>query len=402
MRLKLRPLLLAALAALVTTSAEPSGTRPDTTRSDQATTSVGGSVVQRRPAGTTGRCDEGCLVDVEFERMGTALPAIGDRVVFSRSVHGLTARAEGTVIEVTDDVARVRITSGLHRFDAETVIHATGSLDVEALLDQLRIRVNGGDCDGVPPVVRPLAEEGIADAQNMLGILLARGCGIAQDEEAALDWYRAAAAQGFVKAMANLRMALLERDPTGSLEWARRAYETGGSQWAWALALHLIDGIGIRADVERGLALMREAAEAGNARASNFLMRSYRKGDFREVGLEITPDLEQALKWGRLAVAQGHPGATNDLGIMYATGEGVEQDLQEAVRLFEEAVRLGLDAKNNLARAQYDLGARYANGDGLAKDLHEAIRLFEAAIENGNQSEKLREDLQRARAEIRH
>ncbi|MFQ5973364.1 MAG: peptidoglycan-binding protein, partial [Alphaproteobacteria bacterium] len=54
---------------------------------------------------------------------------------------------------------------------------------------------------------RPLAEQGLADAQLILGELNQRGLGVAQDNQEAVRWFRAAAEQGLPQAQFNLGMA---------------------------------------------------------------------------------------------------------------------------------------------------------------------------------------------------
>ena len=51
---------------------------------------------------------------------------------------------------------------------------------------------------------RPLAEQGIASAQNNLGWMYTQGRGVSQDYQEALKWYRRAAEQGIASAQNNL------------------------------------------------------------------------------------------------------------------------------------------------------------------------------------------------------
>jgi len=53
-------------------------------------------------------------------------------------------------------------------------------------------------------LMRPLAEQGNADAQNGMGALYYHGYGVPQDFKEALKWYRLAAAQGNLDAQLNL------------------------------------------------------------------------------------------------------------------------------------------------------------------------------------------------------
>jgi len=53
-------------------------------------------------------------------------------------------------------------------------------------------------------LLRPLAAEGIADAQNNIGWLYEEGKGVTQDYKEAVKWYRLAAEQGYAAAQNNL------------------------------------------------------------------------------------------------------------------------------------------------------------------------------------------------------
>ena len=51
---------------------------------------------------------------------------------------------------------------------------------------------------------RPLAEQGLAEAQNNLGVMYETGRGVIQDHKEAVKWYRLAAEQGYARAQDNL------------------------------------------------------------------------------------------------------------------------------------------------------------------------------------------------------
>jgi uncharacterized protein len=53
-------------------------------------------------------------------------------------------------------------------------------------------------------LMRPLAEQGNAEAQNGMGALYYHGYGVTQDFKEAIKWYRLAAAQGNLDAQLNL------------------------------------------------------------------------------------------------------------------------------------------------------------------------------------------------------
>ncbi len=52
--------------------------------------------------------------------------------------------------------------------------------------------------------LRPLAEQGVAEAQSNLGVMYERGQGVPQDYAEAVKWYRKAAEQGNASAQHNL------------------------------------------------------------------------------------------------------------------------------------------------------------------------------------------------------
>jgi TPR repeat protein len=61
-----------------------------------------------------------------------------------------------------------------------------------------------GDYATAVQLLRPLAEQGDAQAQNGLGAMYYNGKGVAQDFKEAVKWYRLAAVQGNVSAQVNL------------------------------------------------------------------------------------------------------------------------------------------------------------------------------------------------------
>jgi TPR repeat protein len=61
-----------------------------------------------------------------------------------------------------------------------------------------------GDYDTAFRLMKPLAEQGAADAQFNLGLFYAKGEGVPQSYAEAVKWYSKAAEQGFVRAQHNL------------------------------------------------------------------------------------------------------------------------------------------------------------------------------------------------------
>jgi len=115
---------------------------------------------------------------------------------------------------------------------------------------------------------KPLAEEGHAEAQNMLGYMYRFGEGVEPDYQLARKWYRLSADKGNPTAQNNLGVMF--------------RLGLGGDQ-----------------DFQEAFYWFRRAADQGNGGAQNHLGLMYYKGE----GVE--PNKIQAYKWAYLAAQQG-------------------------------------------------------------------------------------------------
>ncbi len=142
-------------------------------------------------------------------------------------------------------------------------------------------------------ILRPLAEQGLADAQFRLGRMYANGDGVPQDDGEMLWWYKRAAQQGY----------------------ARAQYELGSVYEA-----------GLRVPQDNALAVkwVRAAAE------QNFVQAQFDLGHMYTNGMGVPLDKSEAAEWYRLAAEQGHPAAQASLGVLYLRGEGARQDYVQA------------------------------------------------------------------------
>ena len=89
-----------------------------------------------------------------------------------------------------------------------------------------------GDFDVAVSLLRPLAEQGNAQAEEKLGRMYQRGRGVAKDFQRAVDWYRKAAEQGDAAAQGRLGFlyrvgAGVPRDLKLAMKWYRQAAEQG-------------------------------------------------------------------------------------------------------------------------------------------------------------------------------
>ncbi len=125
----------------------------------------------------------------------------------------------------------------------------------------------------------PLAAQGQAEAQNMLGFMYRMGEGVEQDFANARHWYRLAADQGHPTAQNNL--GLLYRD-----------------------------GLGVPQDYAKAFRWFLRAAEQGNAAGQNHVGLMFYKGEGR------ARDYVQAYQWAWLAAKQGMPPAMQALSML--------------------------------------------------------------------------------------
>ena len=125
---------------------------------------------------------------------------------------------------------------------------------------------------------RPLAEQGDARAQHLLGAMYDNGRGVTQDYTEAAKWYRLAAEQGVAKAQIIL-----------------------GAMYGF--------GEGVPQDYAEEAKWYRLAAEQGDARAQHLLGAMYGFGE------GVPQDYVQAHMWFNLAAASRTPGVDRDRAV---------------------------------------------------------------------------------------
>ena len=149
------------------------------------------------------------------------------------------------------------------------------------------------------------AKAGDADAELQLGILYAKGDGVAQDYATAATWFRAAANQGMARAQYDMGV-LYER------------------------------GRGVPADAERGGRLVSRRPREGKYPLAEYnLAVAYTKGQ------GTRKDLTEAALWYRRAAGHGVVQAMVNLGMLYELGEGVSGSPVDAYAWYLAAGRRG-------------------------------------------------------------
>ncbi len=200
-------------------------------------------------------------------------------------------------------------------------------------------------------LLRPLADEGNARAQTLVGTLYGGGLGVPKDDAKAAQWYRKAAEQGHVDAQYLLGYVYqsgwgVAKDAATAMIWYRKAAAKGHAR-----AQRALDHVAFEAR-RQGLAKKasrryREAALQGDATGQ------YNLGFLYEKGLGVPQDYVEATKWYRLGANQGWPTAQAGLGRMYLNGHGVARDYARALKWFRKA------AEQGNADGQFWLGELY-------------------------------------------
>jgi TPR repeat protein len=189
-------------------------------------------------------------------------------------------------------------------------------------------------------ILKPLAEQGDADAQITLGIMYDYGQGVPRDDAIATEWYRKAALHGIPTVQHNLGVKYFE-------------------------------GIGIEKDYAEAARWWRMAADLG------FAESQYSLGEMYAWGLGPAKDEEEAARWYRSAAEQGHALAQYRLGVMYAAGRGVPLDHASAYGWLHRA------AEQGMPQAQYQVGRFSEDGIGTTADADAARRWYALAAGQG-------------------
>ena len=162
-----------------------------------------------------------------------------------------------------------------------------------------------------------LAKSGEPAAEYDLGVLYARGDGVAQDLGSAAAWFRKAAQGGVLPAAFNLGV-MYER------------------------------GLGVDRDMDQAVAWYRRAAARNYPPAQYNLAIAYAEG-------RGTPqDMIAAAHWYHDAAMQGLAAAMVNIAILYEQGEGVARSLPDAYAWYRAAARRGNTTAAQRARTLFD------------------------------------------------
>lgn len=163
-----------------------------------------------------------------------------------------------------------------------------------------------GDFSGAYDVLSPLAANGDANAQYVLGLMYANGQGVEQNFYAAGKMYRRAGEQGHAGAQVNLGSLFDNCHGNGgcnaekAANWYRRAADQGEAIAQYNLGVMYGVGRGVVENEWTAKTLFRKSAEQGYAPAQFNLAVTYERG----IGGPV--DRVAAYAWYDLAASRGY------------------------------------------------------------------------------------------------
>lgn len=208
----------------------------------------------------------------------------------------------------------------------------------------------------------PLALEGDAASQTLIGEIYSRGLGVRRDLGTAIEWYEKAAEQKMPEAMFQLAMVLHDGgdafgDRPRAASLIEQAAEAGHKLAQFNFAQILVDRDASLKGQERAASYYEKAANAGLADAQYAMAEIYRQGF---AGRAV--DLTKTRHWLELAAPQNHDTAQIELGAMMVEGEGGARDEKAGFAWLMRAAVAGN------AAAQNRVALLYRSGIGVEPD----------------------------------
>ncbi len=202
------------------------------------------------------------------------------------------------------------------------------------------------------------ANQGDADSQNAVGVMLSLGDGVAKSSEQAVEWFRLGAGNGNMWSMYNLAEAYLYGrgvviDYDLAIDWFGRFAEKGGPG-EWSRLTHVAHTFrwgwnGVLVDCEKAIKLLRIGVSYGSADCYDSL------GDYLRDGIGVQRDDSGALECWQKAASLGNPAALMTLGDVYAAGSMVDRNAGIAARYYMQAVQLNPWLRSKVALKLYRL-----------------------------------------------
>lgn len=259
----------------------------------------------------------------------------------------------------------------------------------------------------------PLAIQGNAEAQLMLGNLFMREEGIYKNPKKGLYWYEQAIAQNDVKASKTLGLMylygsdikensgraielllkaarqgdvesqfnlgnvylndeIIKPNPPKAAYWYQQAAQKKHAGAQYALGQLYLQGKGIKQDTKKGMKWLKKADKNNNIQASVALAKMYAEGR------NVKVDHKRAFGLLNKAAQAGDAEAQNLLADFYYDGKGTDKNLKQALKWYQQS------ATQSYTDAEYSLGKMYVNGYGIKVNFKKGVEQFLKAAEKGH------------------
>lgn len=212
---------------------------------------------------------------------------------------------------------------------------------------------------------------GDAEAQVLVGHILANGLSGATDKNDAVAWYLKAAKNGNTDAMVALGEIAINAQgglsASDAVNWLTQAADKGRADAMRALADMYLLGKGTAPNQAKGREWLVKASNYGDAASARKLGDQY-----------FETDPQKALIWFEKAAAGGDAKAAYVAAIMYAENFEIKPNATKVAQLLEQA------AKAKIPAAQADFGLIVYQGNGTERSVKAAAQWFKKSAENGD------------------
>ena len=275
-------------------------------------------------------------------------------------------------------------------------------LGVICLVQNVVTQVQSSASNSLSPVeinqLQAKAQAGDPTAQLNLGKAYEDGNGVAQNDNHALKWYRAAAEQGNAGAQNNLGLMFrlgrgVEQDKPEAVKWYRKAAKQANPSAMFNLGAAYYNGDGVTTDDVAAsawflLAQSFGSRPAGDAakRMSNevSLSETFEKiGDMYQKGDDLPQSSNEAVTWYRKATENGGAAVQMKLASLLLEDPNAVSNYGEIHRLCEKAANL------RFSPGAFCMGRMYEEGLG-ERDLSKAAQWFAKAVVLGHAVAALR------------
>lgn len=152
----------------------------------------------------------------------------------------------------------------------------------------------------------------------------------------------------------------------------REAANAGDAKALFEIASRYAEGRGGATDLAKAALWYEKSAELGFAPAQ------FRIGNFYEKGLGVTRDIEKSKSWYLKSAEQGNASAMHNLAVLFAMGADGATNNEAAARWFVRAAELGVKD------SQFNLGILAAKGVGMPQSLEESYKWFALVAKTGD------------------